>query len=93
MTIKNLRQSGYKVRVMHSRYYDDIQRIGGIEKRITPKGGSTRIQITTPNKELTEEGFSECSNQDLFNRRTGISIALGRAIKELTNKGHTLKLI
>lgn len=78
---------------MHSRYYKDIQKIGGISKEITPKGGSTCIQITTPDGVLTEEGLSECSMQDLFNRRTGTSIALGRAIKELSNKGHTLKLI
>lgn len=87
-TIKQLRQSGYKVRVLHKRNYNSIQRLGGITKELAPKGGQTFIQITTPCKTYTEAGVSICSDKDLFNRRTGNEIALGRAIKNLQTKGY-----
>jgi hypothetical protein len=90
ITIKQLRQKGYKVRVFHKRNYDTIQRIGGICKQISPKGGETYIEITTPCKSLTEAGASICSDKDLFNRRTGNEIALGRAIKSLHSKGYMI---
>lgn len=88
ITIKQLRQSGYKVRVFHKRNYDSIEKIGGISKQVAPKGGETYIEITTPCKTFTEEGLSICSDQDLFNRRTGNEIAMGRAIKALKSKGY-----
>lgn len=89
-TIKQLRQNGYKVRVFHKRNYNDIQRIGGITKQLSPKGGETFIEITTPCRTFTETGTSICSDQDLFNRRTGNEIALGRAIKSLQSRGYML---
>lgn len=90
ITIKHLRQSGYKVRVFHKRNYDTIQRIGGISKQLSPKGGETYITITTPCKSFTQAGASICSDKDLFNRRTGNDIALGRAIKSLHSKGYMI---
>lgn len=90
ITIKQLRQSGYKVRVFHKRNYNDIQRIGGIAKLLSPKGGETFIEITTPCRTFTETGLASCSDQDLFNRRTGNEIALGRALKSLQSRGYML---
>ena len=88
ITIKQLRQNGYKVRVLHKRNYNSIQKIGGISKEVAPKGGETFIEITTPDKTITIAGASICSNKDLFNRRTGNEIALGRALKSLQSKGY-----
>jgi hypothetical protein len=88
--IKQLRQAGYKVRVLHKRNYNKINKIGGISMVVNPKGGETFIEITTPDKSLTTAGASICSNKDLFNRRTGNKIALGRAIKSMEDRGHTI---
>lgn len=84
-TIKQLRQSGYKVRVLHSRYFKTIQKIDGAIQEVLPKGGSTKIEVTTPDKSSTVIGESSCSKEDLFNRKVGNSIALGRALKQLEN--------
>lgn len=89
-SIKQLRQAGYKVRVIHKRNYDEIQKIGGISMQVSPKGGETFIEITTPDKSLTTAGASICSNKDLFNRRTGNEIALGRAIKSMQDTGYSM---
>lgn len=91
-SIKQLRQSGYKVRVMHKRNYNQIQKIGGISMEVNPKGGETFIEITTPDKSITIAGSSICSDKDLFNRRTGNEIALGRAIKALENQNYTIMI-
>jgi hypothetical protein len=90
--IKQLRQAGYKVRVFHKRNYNQIQKIGGISMEVAPKGGETMIEITTPDKIMTIAGASICSDKDLFNRRTGNEIALGRAIKAMENMGHLLAI-
>ena len=76
-TIKTLRQSGYKVRVMHSRVYTKP------EYNLEAKGGLTEIEVTTPDMSTTVKGISKCSDIDCFNRKIGNSIALGRAIKKL----------
>jgi hypothetical protein len=88
--IKQLRQAGYKVRVFHKRNYNQIQKIGGISMEVTPKGGETFIEITTPDKTITTAGASICSDKDLFNRRTGNTIALGRAMKAMEDRGHAI---
>jgi len=47
-------------------------------------GGSTTVEITTPDgKDFV--GVSECSTLDLYNRKIGRNMALGRAIKEMEN--------
>jgi hypothetical protein len=90
-TIKQLRYAKYKVRVMHERTYKTIKKMDGEYKEVFPRGGKTKIEITTPDQSLTATGISICSNEDSFNRRTGNQIALGRALKELHDKGHTPK--
>ena len=76
-TIKSLRQSGYKVRVMHSRIYEKPDYI------LQAKGGLTEIEVTTPDKRQTVKGISKCSEIDCFSRKIGNNIALGRALKQL----------
>jgi biotin operon repressor len=90
LNIKKLRQAGYKVRVLHTRKYNTIQKIGGTYKEISPKGGETFIEITTPDKNLTTAGASICSDKELYDRKKGNEIALGRAIKTMEDRGHTI---
>lgn len=82
-TIKQLRQKGYKVRVLHTRSYISRQRIGGISKELSNFGGYTKIEVTTPDQSSTVVGESKCSPKENFNRRLGNSIALGRALSNL----------
>lgn len=74
MTVHELRKSGYKVRVLHYRngksmcFWED-----------DPKGGETVVQITTPDgREL--EGCAKCSDKDLYNKKIGVKVAIGRAL-------------
>lgn len=82
-TIKQLRQNKYKVRVMHSRLNECVKKIGGDYFQIASRGGSTTIEVTTPDKQITVTGKSVCSLEDNFNRRVGNEIALGRALQQL----------
>lgn len=74
MTVQSLRQSGYKVRVLHHRRNDD--RVLGA---VHPKGGETVIQITTPDG-VDLEGRAKCSKKDLYNKKLGVKVAIGRAL-------------
>ena len=82
-TIKQLRQTGYKVRVLHTRNYDMKQRLGGEYRELSNFGGYTKIEVTTPDQSITVAGEAHCSTKDNFNRRVGNSIALGRALSKL----------
>ncbi len=84
-TIKDLRRKGYKVRVIHSREYQIKSRINGYSREVHARGGSTTIEVTTPDKQTSVFGKSICSMDDNFNRRVGNEIALGRALQQLPN--------
>lgn len=105
-TIKSLRQSGYKVRVLHDRYidinntpfkalplnYKQLTHASEAKKSgiaLSPKGGKTVIEVTVPQGSgilpETVTGVAECNLVDNYCKRTGINIALGRAIKQFTN--------
>lgn len=81
-TIAQLRQTGYKVRVLHSRPVVYQQKLDGSIKVFSPKGGKTVIEVTTPDG-VTVMGESKCSDKDSWNRRMGNQIALGRALIQL----------
>lgn len=71
-TVKELRQSGNKVRVLHHRK--------AVDGTVSCKGGFTVVEITTKDgRELT--GTSRCRDDERFNRKMGLEIALGRALK------------
>ena len=88
MTIQQLRNSGYKVKVLHNRLYNGYykwqvgskpnQSIRGYAP-IDPdtKGGSTQIVIDSPSGEHYE-GLAICSKKENYNKRLGVRIALGR---------------
>jgi hypothetical protein len=85
-TIKDLRQKGYKVRVIHTRHNILKHKVSGPIYELSAKGGSTTIEITTPDKLHDAIGKSVCSLEDNFNRKVGNFIALGRALKQLEDK-------
>jgi hypothetical protein len=82
ITVEDIRKAGSKVRVMHWRMDSKgkLRPVNQFEgEQPSLKGGKTRIEITTNDgKELAGEAI--CSTKDSFNRRLGISIALGRAL-------------
>lgn len=79
MTVQELRNKGYKVRVLHIRdkFYKPRMdsSINGYE---SPKGGITHVIIDSPNGEHFE-GVARCSRQDNYNKKLGVRIALGRS--------------
>jgi len=92
LTIKNLRQNGFKVRVHQFRNYDYVihTSVNGdpsLEKRVSCKGGKTVIDVTSTKYNITTSGVSECSKKESFNRKLGNSIALGRAVRALGTCG------
>jgi hypothetical protein len=86
MTVQELRDNGYKIRVTHYRYYTNSKlllkseavRQGFNEPK--PHGGKVVVEVRTPDgNELT--GCSVCSRSDPYNRKFGVKIALGRALR------------
>lgn len=79
MTIQELRERGYKVRVLHFRDRIFKNRMDsnpyGYE---SPKGGMTRVVIDSPDGKHFE-GESFCSKKDNYNKKLGVKIALGRS--------------
>lgn len=73
-TVKQLRQSGYKVRVFHIRKKNAGSPV--------PRGGLTHIEITLPNGENVV-GEAKCAEIDNYNKKIGVQIALGRALKNV----------
>jgi hypothetical protein len=87
MTVQQLRNNGYKVRVLHCRLYNCYHtwQVGSHEyiKRNAPvdpdsKGGSTQIIIDSPSGEHFR-GLAICSKKENYNKKMGVKIALGRS--------------
>lgn len=71
-SVEVLRRSGYKVRVKHFRKSG----ASGLNSR----GGKTHVEITTPTG-VTLFGYARCSRKENFNKKMGVRIAVGRALK------------
>lgn len=86
-SIMNLRRQGWKVRVLHTREYNErLSNTFKAAKIVSNKGGYTCIELTPPEQPfLTLKGEAFCSKQDNFNRRLGNFIALGRAWHKFLN--------
>lgn len=89
MTVQELRNSGYKVKVLHNRLYNGYQKWETLGDDYTfakalgvagpdPKGGSTQVIIDSPNGQHFE-GHSICSKKDNYDKKMGVRIALGRS--------------
>jgi hypothetical protein len=78
-TVKSLREQGYKVRVYHFRNY----RFNGWAYT-TPeeKGGCTEVDLIDPSGK-TSKGVAMCNPKDNYNKKVGVMVALGRAMKTL----------
>jgi hypothetical protein len=81
-SIKDLRRAGYKVRVYHQRMYKSFGKFNEISV-LSPKGGKTTIEITTPDKQHNVITEAVCSKEDNFNHKLGNAIAVGRALEKL----------
>jgi len=87
MTVQQLRNSGYKVRVLHNRLYNGYYKwqVGSKTAEgygygpIDPdtKGGSTQIIIDSPSGDHYD-GLAICSKKENYNKKLGVRIALGR---------------
>ena len=94
LTIEKLRKAGFKARVMHTRHYENVTRgLGEPYPQLSCKGGTTKIEVTTPDKTITAAAIAKCSLQDSFNRKLGNSIALGRVVSKLAQFGHIKELL
>jgi len=72
VTVRELRQAGNKVRVLHTR---NISSNGSI----SCLGGTTVVEITTKDgRNLT--GLAKCRDDERFDRKMGLKIAVGRAL-------------
>lgn len=91
-TVRNLRQSGFKVRVSHYRYVEGWPdyllskeiREEGMGNFALSKGGKTSIELTKDG--IDAKGEAICSPKDNYNRKLGVKIALGRALVEWQTK-------
>lgn len=82
-TVHSLRKQGFKVRVYHWRYVNNILVSAAFNKTILdPKGGKTQVTVTYPTGE-SYVGEATCSKTDCFNRKLGVKIALGRIVKNV----------
>lgn len=73
MTVDTLRKSGFKIKVYHHRKMNT--------EGINARGGKTVVEVTTPDGN-NFVGISRCSRKENFNKRLGVMIALGRAMKQ-----------
>lgn len=59
--------------------------------RFSEKGGITEVSILA-NDQVVAQGSARCSYKDHFCRRTGIEIALDRAVLDLAGRAHVRPL-
>lgn len=86
LTVHELRKRGFKIRVQHNRCFEYRKKGVGREFAAKPlsKGGATEVLITRPKQDaISAIGIAECSPNDNFDRKRGVRIALGRALKQL----------
>ena len=81
-SVNDLRKMGYDVKVHHSRYCQDmlVTYADAEPCNFNPRGGLTQVEITTPDGSVLS-GESRCSKEDPFNKKLGVRIAIGRALK------------
>lgn len=68
---------GYTTWVDHERIIDQDT------EEILAYGGSTLVRIVDGEGEVVALAYAECSPVDRFEKKRGIDIALGRAVKQL----------
>lgn len=83
-TVQNLRQNGYKVRVIHRMAKSTDGEFVNLD-RLANDGNPnvTEIEVTTPDKTQSSFGFSYRVKGDQYYRKLGNMIALNRAMSTL----------
>jgi len=88
-SVKELRQSGYKVNIQHYRCLQNdnlaipLYQIRGLV--LNPCGGKTVVSVSHPTEKYTKAmGEAFCSIHDNYSRKTGVNLALERALKLLS---------
>ena len=95
-SIKGLRQSGYKVRVLHYRSmgFSTVYKTQPLKlipnlivttKQVTialPKGGRTVVELRTPCG-LEVSGEATCRKNEVYSKKIGVAIALKRALDKV----------
>jgi hypothetical protein len=85
--INTLRLSGCRVFVCHNRIVKKRWVIVSpgvkmLQKTVIPKGGKTIVEIEMDDRYFVGEAI--CSKSDCYNKKRGLAIALGRAIKKMS---------
>lgn len=78
-TVATLRAKGWRVGV-HHQYYDGDERTSP-KGRDLDAGWRSDVFLTEPGGERAYRGAACCNPNDAYNRRLGLTIALGRALK------------
>ncbi len=95
MSVQDLRDNGFSVRVTHHRRYRSYDKLPKVElvyhanheadvRFALPHGGMTVVEVTAPDG-VTYSSVAKCSDKDPFNKRLGVKIALGRIQSMLAN--------
>ncbi len=98
-TVHELRKKGWKVRVGHHRKFyrfcpktgkkTELTLLWKVQKELHPeyyldaRGGHTTITIKCPDVDGELVGVSECSENDLYNKKVGTKKAIARALAKL----------
>ncbi len=83
LTVQNLRKMGYKVKVWHHRVYMCDNSGKNLTGDYAPRGGMTEIQVYDMSDQNVYTGTAYCSRKDQYDRKLGVKIALGRALKQM----------
>lgn len=79
-TVETLRKQGFKVAVFHRRRYNHK-----LVQPLLPYGGKTEV-VVTDLEGNTATGKARCSKEDAYCKKTGVRIALDRALQKLAKK-------
>jgi hypothetical protein len=91
LSVHNLRRMGYKVKVWHTRNEIEKQHFGGFSYELDPHGGMTEVEVYDMDDQKSYVGTALCSDKDNYCRKTGVKIALGRALKQMGFTTHRMK--
>jgi hypothetical protein len=74
---------GYKVKVWHTRNEIEKQHFGGFLYELDPHGGMTEVEVYDFDAQQSYVGIAVCKGCENYNKKLGVKIALGRALKKM----------
>ena len=86
MSVKELRDLGYLVKVFHNRKYMNSFIHEDYLDVVSPHGGDTRVSIIHPDGGDMVSGFANCNPKDNYNKKVAVKICIGRAIPLLAER-------